>query len=287
VAIEHDLGMRLRTRGRIYLSGYHLLKRFRGRPQILARLIGRAQSTWGAVWLGLLEAEDLNAVTWASYDANSGFGTEDFNLHQGLWPWELDAIRNHLGSCDNVLVAGAGGGREVVALLRFGHGVTAFDSSPSLAAACRRNIECAGLSARVLDAPPGGVPDGLGIHDGLLIGRGVYHHIVGRRERVAFLKACKASIAVGSPILVSDFFTRKSGASFHARNRTIADFLRRMRGSDERVELGDWLTDCVQHAFTQDEFERELVDAGIQPETYAVSPMSESSQLAHAFGRAS
>jgi SAM-dependent methyltransferase len=184
-----------------------------------------------------------------------------------------------------VLVAGAGGGREVIALAQLGHEVTAFDSSPRLADACRRNLELAGYSAVVLDALPSRLPDGLGTFDGVLIGRGVYHHISGRGRRIEFLEGCLAHLSAGSPIIVSDFFTREPGSVFHRRVRAIASPIRTLRGSKEQVELGDWLSDCMQHAFTREEFEQELADAGIQVVVYAVSPFSEASQLAHAVGR--
>jgi SAM-dependent methyltransferase len=215
----------------------------------------------------------------------SGFDEEEFNIHQGLWHWESTAIRNNLQGHPRVLVAGAGGGREVIALARLGHEVTAFDFSNYLTTACRRNLQKAGYTARVLDAPPDRFPKGLDVYDALLIGRGFYHHIPRRKRRVEFLKEGRDRLKSGAPVLLSDFFTRSAGSRFYRRTEVIANLLRRLRNQMEKVELGDWLTNCMQHAFTREEIEGEFSEAGILMEEFVVSPFSKESHLAHAAGR--
>ena len=141
-------------------------------------------------------------------------------------------------------------------------------------------------SAIVLDAPPDGLPEGLGVYEALFIGRGFYHHIPGRMRRVAFLEACRKCLKIGGPIFLSDFFTREASSWFYLSTQAIANFLRRLRGRSERIELGDWLTSGLQHAFTRKEIEQEFFDASLNLEIYKASPFSETSQLAHAIGRA-
>jgi SAM-dependent methyltransferase len=283
---NQDTATKISSRARSYLLFLRWFSWSPERPKALSLAARRLESLWQAVWLGWLDADDLNGITWSHYMGTSGFEAEPFNVHQGLWPWEADASQRHFKDCKRVLVAGAGGGREVIALARLGHQVTAFDFSRSLTAACSSNLEKAGCSAVVLDAPPDGLPADLGIHDAVLIGRGFYHHIPGRMRRVAFLQSCRACVAVGAPVILSDFFTRSAGSRFHRRTRQIANVVRRLRGEGEGAELGDWLTNCMQHAFTREEIEQELVDAGFCLETYTVSPFSEESHLALAVGRA-
>lgn len=249
------------------------------------RLLTRLVTLWQALWLGWLDSQQLNQITWSYYMGKSGFEDEEFNIHQGLWPWEEEAIHKHFRNENRVLVAGAGGGREVIALARLGYAVTAFDFSSSLTSACRLNLEKAGLVARVLDAAPDRVPNGLDLYDALLIGRGFYHHIPGNRKRITFLKACRDHLKSRAPVILSDFFTRQGDSGFYLRVKGIANFLRRVRNSPELVELGDWLTNCFQHAFTRDEIEGELNAAGIDLESFAVSPFSIDSHLAHVYAR--
>jgi SAM-dependent methyltransferase len=277
--------MKISRSVQLYLVGSRFLGWLSRAPKLFSALVWRAQSFWRAIWLGLLDAEELDEITRSYYMGTSGFEKEEFNIHQGLWPWEATAIRNYFTGCRRVLVAGAGGGREVIALARLGFSVTAFDFSSFLTAACRRNLEKAGCSARVLDAPPDKFPQRLDVYDALLIGRGFYHHIPSRRRRIEFLKEANLRLPSGAPLLISDFFTRSGDSKFHLRTQGIANFLRRLRKNRERVEVGDWLSNCMQHAFTRREIEKEFSEIGILLEDFAVSPFSAESGLAYAVGR--
>lgn len=278
--------MKIGKRGRVYLLLLGWGKYLPRMPIFLSGFSTNLKHIWKSIWLGLLDADDLNAITWTYYMSKSGFETEDFNIDQGFWPWEADAVRKHFIDSKHVLVAGAGGGREVIALVRLGYKVTAFDFSPNLTLACRSNLEKASCSAIVLDAPPDGLPAELGIYDALLIGRGFYHHIPTRKRRVTFLSACRAKLEIGAPVLLSDFFTRKDDSRFYLYTQAIANSFRRLRCGSESVELGDSLSNCMMHAFTFDEIGQELSEAGIATEICAVSPFSEASYLGHALGRA-
>ena len=125
----------------------------------------------------------------------------------------------------------------------------------------------------------------MGLLDAILVGRSFYHHIPSLNRRVAFLEQCRAHIKAEAPLLLSDFFTRPEPSSGHQKTRSIANAVRRLRRCRERVALGDWLSESMQHAFVQTEIESELHEAGFRPESYAASPLSDDSHLAHAMGR--
>src|SRR5690242_7785349 len=116
----------------IYLFVSKGFARLSDLPKPLSGVASMIEALWRAIWLGLLEADALNEITWAYYMGGSGFEDEEFNTGQGLWPWEASAIQNYFHGHQRVLVAGAGGGREVIALIRLGHEVTAFDFSSFL-----------------------------------------------------------------------------------------------------------------------------------------------------------
>lgn len=211
--------------------------------QLLDWLPARLLALHRAVWLGLLESQSLNELTHYMYSQpDCGFDSEEHNSAD-LWPWEDAVVQTSFTDCKHLLVAGAGGGREVIALAKRGFEVTAFDFSEKLTTACRRHTRNAGVMATVLDAPPDKLPDGLGIYDGIIAGRGFYHHIHGRQRRIQFLKACRTHIAPGGPLFLSDFFTRPLHSSGHHRIARVANAIRRLRFSEERVELGDWVSD--------------------------------------------
>jgi SAM-dependent methyltransferase len=268
------------------MSREGLARLFRSLDGHLRCLPSWASSGVRAVWLGLLDADDLNAITRASYESGTGFESAEFNLRQGLWPWEETAFRGQFPTPRRLLVAGAGGGREAFALAREGHAITAFDSTPALVVACRRHATSSGLNVEVLQAEPDAVPEGTGRFEGLVIGRGCYHHIPGRARRVAFLRACHAHLNPGSPMVLLDFHERSHAARGPRRIQRIAGAIRWLRRSPERVELGDWLTCGWQHAFTQTEMEAELIAGGFRPLQYLQSPFGPGSHLAHALGQA-
>lgn len=243
----------------------------------------RLRAAHQALWLGLLETEALNEVTRSLYSSSSGFDSEEHNFG-GLSPWEREVVRKHFTGCQRILVAGAGGGREALALATLGFTVTAFDFCDTLTAACRKHVHKAGFSVEVLDAAPDALPEGLDLYDGIFAGRGFYHHIPNRRRRMEFLKCCRAHVAPEGPLFLSDFFSRPSVSMGHRKIQFIANTIRWLRRSHEAVELGDWLSDCMQHAFLQSEIESELRQGGFRPELYAISPVGQESSLAHAVG---
>jgi SAM-dependent methyltransferase len=247
------------------------------------RLPSRLLALYRAIRLGSLDSQGLTEITRLHYQRPNGFEAEAHNL-SGLWPWESEVVGSYLERRPRLLVAGAGGGREAIALARLGHAVTAFDFCDALVAACRRNMERAGVKGRVLDAPPDRLPPELGIYDGIVAGRGFYHHIPGRARRIAFLRSCHQHLTAGGPLFISDFFTRPPADRAWEKRQRIANLIRAFMREPERVERGDWLTDCMQHAFTPDEIESELREAGFRLALYADSPIGEGAHLAHAVG---
>jgi len=237
-----------------------------------------------ALWLGFFNADQLNEITRYGYEYLSGFEREDFNIQQGLWDWEEKVVQTHLLKCKHILVTGAGGGREVIALARRGISVKGIDFSRNLVNSCIENISKAGVNARVFVCPPEGFPVELAedFFDGIVIGRGFYHHIPERKRRIAFLTDCWSRMENGSPLFLSDFFTRSENSRAHYWTQRIASIVRRAKRNSRPAELGDWLSYSMQHAFTRDEIESELKAAGFSLKIYAISPFNSDSHLAHA-----
>jgi SAM-dependent methyltransferase len=166
-----------------------------------------------------------------------------------------------------------------------GFEVTGFDFSPTLTAAARQHIEQAGCKARMLDAPASAIPELTGVYDALLIGRGFYHHMPGKPNRVAFLAACGRLLKPGAPIILADFHTRPSDLKGHLRTWAIAKFVRRLSNNNEPVELGDALGCDFHHCFTRQEITDEFAAAGLKLEEFIVTPFGGDSHLAHVLGR--
>jgi len=219
-----------------------------------------------------LSPSDLDAVTIDSYadTEGSGFGSADHNLG-GIWPWEEAIFRQWVvGHHQKVLVAGAGGGREMIALARMGFSVSGFDASAELVEACRTNLAKAGVTGDIVHASPGAVPEGPPTHEALVIGRGVYHHIPGQARRITFLYDCRRRVKGGSPIAIGDCHMRAAPS----RLARLA--------IHPAIEQGDSVGDAFNHYFTDREIIFELEQAGfVQPQVHTTS-FPGMNQLAHA-----
>lgn len=241
---------------------------------IVGLLPASAMTVHSFLWLHLLDNRDLNDITVDSYTnrGSGGFGDEAFNA-RGLWAWEEATFRECLSGCASVLVAGAGGGREMVALARMGLTVVGFDASPELVEAGVSNLRNADVKATMLYAPPGEVPAIPEAHDALVVGRGVYHHIIGRDGRIAFLKACRRQVKPGAPFILGDFVTRAEGS--HGLSALALT---------SRIERGDTVGESFYHLFTRDEILSELAAAGFDRIDYRVTPIP-GAHMAYAVAR--
>ncbi|HUE95139.1 MAG TPA: hypothetical protein VMN39_00680, partial [Longimicrobiaceae bacterium] len=138
---------------------------------IQARL-NRAMSVGlNGVWLALLQREDLHAVSSAVYSKRTFYHTPEYN-RSGLWEWETRAINEHFASCSRLLVAAAGGGREVLALRKRGFAVDGFEAHPGLVHFANEFLQEEGHGNGIQLAPWDGCPDYPHVYDGVIIGWG-------------------------------------------------------------------------------------------------------------------
>jgi 2-polyprenyl-3-methyl-5-hydroxy-6-metoxy-1,4-benzoquinol methylase len=239
---------------------------------VARRLPSLVRSAHASLWLRLLAPYDLADLAIRSYAAGAGFESQEHNFAD-LWPWEDAAFRQWFHDCEHILIAGAGGGREMIALARMGFEVTGFDASAELVAACRSHLRQAGIRADIYHAPPSRVPDGLGHYDGLLIGRGVYHHIAGRQERIAFLTDCVRHLGPGDPVIIGDFLARGE-----ARPASMGFPIWAPK------EVGDFINSAYFHFFTETELGSELDQAGCELLEFTLTDPG-ATDLAHAIAR--
>lgn len=251
---------------------------FRVSSWLVSRVVSGVQAVHQGFWLGLLDVDDLREVTATQYERRSKYHAADYNM-SGFWTWEEDVVARFFGGCRSVLLGAAGGGREIVTLVRRGIQVDAFDCSPELVAACRHLLDVEGIAARVLLAPPDRLPEELRCYDGAIMGWGGYMHIAGREARVRLLGDFRRHLRPGSPLLLS-FFHRQAQYSRHYRVvRGVGQLVRALRGGRRVVELGDSLPDAFVHCFTEDEVRAEMADAGFRLESFSESVFG------HAVGR--
>lgn len=233
--------------------------------RLMQRLIVLQRCLFEGFWLGIVDKEVFCEINLKDYDRKSSYQTEEHNL-QGLWHWEEKVIAKYLQPTQKVLLAGAGGGREVLALHALGYQVDAFECHPGLVSFANQLLAKQGVPVRVMQAEPDQCPELAGEYDGAIIGWGAYTHIQNSSARIQFLRQLRARLRPGSPLILS-FWHRRGGPRPHAVKKAVANAIRWLRGM-AAVEVGDGFYPFFAHSFNEEEIRAELADAGFQMDFY-------------------
>jgi len=215
-------------------------------------------------WLGWLSPDDLNALTAGHFDQSQFFSSNVHN-RSGFFEWEREMLDRFFTQGSRVLVAGAGGGREVLALRRSGFAAEGFDCNRVLVKASERLFDELGESRHVIYCPPDTVPPGSPTFDALVVGWTVYTHIPTKQRRIRFLEALRKRALENAPLLIS-FFARVSSSRQDALSHRLARFWSFFsRARKDAVEIGDHINYArYTHSFTEQELSEELLAAGFR-----------------------
>jgi hypothetical protein len=134
-------------------------------------------------------------------------------------------------------------------------------------------------------SPPNRVPDGVGQHDGAIMGWGGYMHIPGRPARVNFLQQIRSHLPPGGPLLLS-FFSHRQPSRSDRLVAGIAGVIRRLRRSRDPVEIGDRICGTFDHRFCEREIGSELESAGFDMIHFAHQPYGHAVGRSHLDGKA-
>jgi hypothetical protein len=242
------------------------------------RLFAIANALFDGFWLGMLDRESLARLDELHYDtrreqAGGGaayrYDEDQWNV-RGLFDWERAAIEEHFPSSGRIVVTGAGGGREVLALLKQGYDAVGYEPHPRLVRAGAALLERRGHGQRLFVSRRDAFPAEVGVCDAIIVGWGSYTMMPGRRQRIEFLRGARACLPVDGPILVS-FYVREGGERYHSAVGRIANLLRRVRRS-EPTEVGDALSPNFVHRFADGELTTELEAAGFLVHAYRRHP---------------
>ncbi len=275
---EADRNLNLSIGDRAFLSlyfGSHKL------PAALCSLLKAAeagiQSTVVGTWLGLLTPEQLSKLDAWYY--NRGFKEyvdKSYN-NSGLFAWEQEVISTYFSGLHSILIAaGAGGGREMLALNRMGLRVDGYEYNPGLVSVGNTLLAEEGFPPTLAVGPANGLPAGDKQYDGVIVGWGTYTLIAGRAARTALLRQIRARVAPGAPVLLS-FFDRTGDTGSYRLTAGIANAIRTVLRRP-KVEIGDTLSISYAHRFTKQEIAAELTQAGFETVLFKREP------YAHAVG---
>ena len=229
-----------------------------------SRIIRLAGAIHEGFWLGCLDAEDLGDIAVHWFGKSKWYNSPEHNL-SGFYAWEQEMISKYYRPNSRILVAAAGGGRELIALHRAGFRADGFECTPNLVETSRRALKDFDIPSEVFLCPPNEVPTGLPMYDGLIIGWGAYMLIPGSARRISFLRKLHQMGPPGAPILLS-FFVKSGKSRAEALAFRIARTVRFFRGKvKEPLEYGDHLReDGYHHCFDRTELEAELKAGGFR-----------------------
>jgi hypothetical protein len=241
------------------------------------RLITHLNAFTNGLWLGAMDRDALDLIDEIYYEGKSNYVDEAYNSG-GLRDWEAEMIEAHFPASGRVVVTGAGGGREVLALLERGYDAVGYEPNELLVSAGNDFLASRGHPDRLRAVARDAYPSDAGPCDAVVVGWGSYMLIPGRATRTRFLRAAREQLPEDGPILVS-FFARRPEARSFATIARAANLARRVRRRPP-VEVGDALSPNYTHHFTGDEIASELEESGFRLVDYRAEPYG------HAVGRA-
>ena len=238
----------------------------------LRRSFAALESLHTGVLLGLLRAGALERLTQLSYRRRGLYLEPGYNA-SGLFDWERDAISRHFHAGSHLLLAGCGGGRELLPLARDGFVVDAFDPNADYVAVSRRTLQQELLPGTILQAEPNTIPeDFAGPYQGFVLGWLMYAHIVGRDQRIAFLRSLRHRATTGAPLLLS-FWVLRANSRRKRMQQAVARLTALISFNPRRPEFGDDMNQqAFVHWFDEAGIASELREAGFQPISYAATP---------------
>src|SRR5438874_5374985 len=167
------------------------------------------------VWLGLLTPGLMRKLDiWYYTRGDPMYRSPDYN-RSGLFDWEEEAVNTWFAKSSSVLIAaGAGAGREILALNRRGICAEGFECNPALVQLGNSLLSEEGCAPSIFPAPANELPAGSEQYDGAIVGWAAYTLIAGKAARIALLQQIRSRCAPGSPILLS-FFHRSGNTPFY------------------------------------------------------------------------
>jgi len=228
--------------------------------RIFRAINGGSQALFEGLWMGLLPESVCDVISEKSYGDGKEY-TNPTHLDQGFFFWEKLLIVKHFPPGSRVLVAAAGGGRELIALVRNGFEAAGFECSHAMVEAGQRALAERGMAATLVWAPPSIAP-ALGCEfGGLIVGWNGYGYISPRARRIEFLKNLKQQLRPGLPVLVSAAI-RTPAARLPIWTPRVANAVRICTFRAPVFEPGDCFPGRPKMHFTRRQLERELTEAG-------------------------
>lgn len=235
----------------------------------ISRMEWLMRSLHSGLWLGILShstSQDLNRLY---YDDARMYHSSDYNA-SGLFLWEQEIVKNAFEGLRDIVVIGAGAGREVAALSKMGMDCTGYECHEGLRKRGREILDSTGARGDILPMLPDHCPDFPRPPEGIIIGWGVYGLIRGRDTRIQLLRDLREAVRPQAPLMLS--FYLQSGPRW---SYELAWRLGKSLGAFSRapkVEFGDSIGPRYGHFFSLESLDEELRAGGWTLSTFEKNP---------------
>jgi hypothetical protein len=245
---------------------YPDLKIYFASRKFLNRLFLFCNACLTGFWLGIFNRENLYTVDQIYYDKDQMYRDDKYNK-SGLWKWEQKVIEKYFADCKNLLLIGAGGGREVLALSRLNYQVDGYECNKNLVEFANQLLTQENVNSQVKLIARDSCPETQQKYDGVIIGWGAYMLIQGRDRRINLLKKIKETMNPQAPIFLSFYCYQKTNRYYYIIAK-IGNSIRWLLRRD-LLDVGDDLVPNYVHYFTQTQIEKELKEASLKLVMYS------------------
>jgi hypothetical protein len=235
-------------------------------------------------WVDPAKRDDVTA---AVYDREPTYSPGGARFKAGLFEWERRAITSGVfPATGRIVIGGAGGGREVLALAELGYCVAAFEPAEALVTSAKPAIEASDRCqlivgtysdlVRVARGEPSPLTGMLRPPiDGVVLGWGSVSHVLDHAGRLDLLQAVR-TLAPVAPVLMS--YVGRASEDVGRTRALLRRFMARL-GSRYRAVAGDGFLPWggFYYAMTPDELSAlahvagySVVQAASQPYPHAL-----------------
>lgn len=231
----------------------------------MASVVAGLEGLQSGLFMGLVSDDMYQTFdTYPFHDSQSHASLND--AEAGLREWETNAVLEHFGEADSVLVVAAGGCRELLGLKKLGHRVEGLEYGDMLREHSNNELERLRYADRIKGGKRFELP-GDRQFDAAFLARTYLSHIRGRDNRSEFLRSLRRILSPGAPVVLS-YYTRDRNTFAFRLQATIANAVRWCRGSqDLPIEVGDHIdpeSPLLHHHFTANELAEELRESGFE-----------------------
>jgi len=233
--------------------------------QLLQKVYHFLNAVLTGFWLGTMSEKSLDYSDELHYNQSKKYTDDDYTS-SGLFEWEKVRIEKYFSNAKSILLIGAGGGREVLALSKMGFNVYGYECNSVLVDYGNLLLQKNQISNKIKYLPRNTVPAEIEKYDGIIIGWGAYSHIRGKRKRLSFLADIYPLLKKDAPLMIS-FLRTWERTRQEKIIRDVSNFFKIFSNKD-KTELGDGLMLEFVHFFNEEEIKSELIQSKFRIKDY-------------------